>query len=196
VRRKTQKAPGHLSRPTALLATAAHRTRNRTEVRKRPVAGVGPLADFCCLRGVDCCGVYAGKAASGRARPLSRRRSARRADYPALLGPAARGKTRCASCARCAQTAAASQFTKRAGARGHEPCAARRRPFAPVPTRPQPCGQSCAAFEAHAGHRRLQADASSPARGRQEGRSDRDPPHPRTSCTESTRSVTPTSPDS
>ena len=42
------------------------------------------------------------------------------------------------------------------------PCAARRRPFAPGPTRPQPCGQPCAAFEAHAGHRRLQARGRCP----------------------------------
>ena len=68
-------------------------------------------------------------------------------DSPALLGPAARGKTRCASCARSAQTIAASQFTKRAGARGRGPCAARRRPFAPGPARPQPCGQRQRVFE-------------------------------------------------
>ena len=32
-------------------------------------------------------------------------------------------------------------------ARGREPCAARRRPFAPGPTRPQPCGQQRRVFE-------------------------------------------------
>ena len=41
-------------------------------------------------------------------------RSALRADCPALLASRGRRKTRYAGCARCAQTAAASQFTKRA----------------------------------------------------------------------------------
>ena len=53
-------------------------------------------------------------------------RSALRSDCTALLGPGSRRRTHCAHCVRCAQTAAASQLTKRAGARRPRPCAARR----------------------------------------------------------------------
>jgi hypothetical protein len=91
--------------------------------------------------------VRASKAAGGRARPLRRQRSALRADCPAVLGPVARRRTRFASFARYARTTAASQITKRADARGHEPCAPRRCQFAPEPTYPQPCGQRSLVFD-------------------------------------------------
>src|SRR6476660_9028987 len=71
--------------PPRLVQTATHETRERTAVRRRRVADVGPIAAVGRLRGVDGRGVQAGKAADGRARPLSRRRSALRADCPVLL---------------------------------------------------------------------------------------------------------------
>src|SRR5207344_859315 len=46
---------------------------------------------------------------------------------PPLLGLMARRETRFVRCAHSARTIATSQSTKRADARGHEPCAARRR---------------------------------------------------------------------
>ena len=112
-------------------------------------SAVGPLRTLAGLRSFVACeaSTVVAQAARGRARPLSRRRSSLRADCPAVLGLVARRRTRCASCARCAQTTAPSQFTRRAFARGHKPCAPRRRPFAPEPTRPQPCGQRQRVFE-------------------------------------------------
>jgi hypothetical protein len=46
------------------------------------------------------------------------------------------GKTRYAGCARCAQTLAVSQLTKRAARAGHEPSAPRRPRLPPSPTPP------------------------------------------------------------
>jgi hypothetical protein len=77
-----------------------------------------------------------------------RKHSAERAPCGASLRrPAARGSLRCsvlrargrthsAGSARCVQTAAASQFTKRAARAAHKTCAARRRTGAPPDTRP------------------------------------------------------------
>ena len=63
------------------------------------------------------------------------------ADSPAVLGLVARRETRSAHCVRCARTIAASQMTKRAlRARGHEPCAPRRRTMSlPSHTHPRLC---------------------------------------------------------
>jgi hypothetical protein len=106
--------------------------------------------------------VRASKAAGGRARPLRRQRSALRADCPAVLGPVARRRTRFASFARYARTTAASQITKRADARGHEPCAPRRCQFAPEPTYPQPCGQRSLVFDSREQPSLLQARGQCP----------------------------------
>ena len=59
---------------------------------------------------------------------LMRWRSPLRVDCTALLGPGSRRRTHCAHFVRCVQTAAASQMTRRAGARRPRPCAARRHP--------------------------------------------------------------------
>ena len=67
-----------------------------------------------------------------------------RCGSPVLLGPEARGRTPSAHCVRCGRTAAASQFTKRAGARGLGPCDARRPQWAPQACPPPPCGCSVA----------------------------------------------------
>ena len=64
-----------------------------------------------------------------------RRRPALRAGCPAVLDLVARGATRFAHCVSCAQTSAASQLSKRAGARGHKACAPRRLPRAPAAAR-------------------------------------------------------------
>ena len=64
-----------------------------------------------------------------------RRRPARCAGCPAVLDLVARGSTRFAHCVSCAQTSAASQLSKRAGARGHKACAPRRLPRAPAAAR-------------------------------------------------------------
>ena len=53
-------------------------------------------------------------------------RSALQADSTAMLAPGSCRRTHCATCGRCVQTAAASQFTKRAGARRPRHCASRR----------------------------------------------------------------------
>jgi len=69
------------------------------------------------------------------------RRPPLRSGSPPVLGLAARGETRSAHFVRCARTIAASQNTKRAlRARGHEPCAPRRRAMSlPAHTRPRLC---------------------------------------------------------
>ena len=56
----------------------------------------------------------------------------------------ARRGTRYVRCAHCAQTAATSQFTKRAGARGHEPCAPRRLTRAQRPVQARLCSRRLA----------------------------------------------------
>jgi len=75
----------------------------------------GPLRSFVtgCAWGSGWCG----KGTPEQATPLHRWRSARCADYPAMLGLAARRRTRCVRCAHYAQTSATSQSTIRA-ARG------------------------------------------------------------------------------
>jgi len=67
-----------------------------------------------------------GQSRARAVRSASARRSALRADFPAVLGPVARRATRSANGVRCARTGATSQFTKRADARGHGPCVPRR----------------------------------------------------------------------
>ena len=83
-------------------------------------------------------------AAGGTRRGLMLWRSALRADCTALLGPGSRRRTRFVRFAHCAQTAAASQMTKRAlRARRPRPCAARRhrnRPRRVPPAASPTCG--------------------------------------------------------
>ena len=62
-----------------------------------------------------------GKGLCGRGLRRELKRSALRADCPVLLDSRAHGKTRYAGCARCAQTAAVSQSTKRAARATLEP---------------------------------------------------------------------------
>jgi hypothetical protein len=74
-------------------------------------AAFGPLPFYTSVR------VHAERprvAAGGIRRGLMLWRSALRADCTAMLGPRSRRRTRCVSCAHCAQTTAASQMTMRA----------------------------------------------------------------------------------
>ena len=108
--------------------------------RARTVHGASPPRSA--LR-ADCPGL------AGRA--CSREQAARQAQSihwiacvrARLLGLAARRRTRFVRFAHCAQTVAASQFTKRACARGCKPCAARRSAGAPWPARARLCWCSC-----------------------------------------------------
>ncbi len=98
-------------------------------------------------QGGRCMAVVGWEQSRGRAACFaSVRRSALRADFAVLLGLVARRGTRCVRCAHCAQTAATSQTTKRAGARGHEPCAARRRTGAAPAARPRLCQTALALY--------------------------------------------------
>ena len=68
------------------------------------------------------------KGTKRKATPLAGRP---RADCSALLGLCESGRTHCAACGRCVQTAARSQMWMRADARPAKPCAARRLTRAP-----------------------------------------------------------------
>src|SRR5258707_6914618 len=74
---------------------------------------------------------------AGAGAPL--RRSALRADFPPVLGLVARRKLAAFAALTTLKQTRRSQITKRAGARGHEPCAPRRLTGAPAPARPQLC---------------------------------------------------------
>jgi hypothetical protein len=71
--------------------------------------------------------VERGKAAGWYAPALECGSPSLRYGFPAVLGLMARRETRSAHFVRYARTIATSQKTMRAGARGHEPCAPRRR---------------------------------------------------------------------
>jgi hypothetical protein len=95
---------------------------------KRSVADV--RAKFC-----------ASKAAGGWARPLSRRRPTLRAGFPVLLGLRGRLRNSPFCPLRGQRSSAILAVPPLHGGQPSQPCAARRRPFAAEPTRPQPCGQ-------------------------------------------------------
>ncbi len=73
------------------------------------------------------CDRRARKAAGGYAPALECGSPSLREGSPAVLSLVARRETRFTHCVRCARTIATSQNTMRADARGHEPCAPRRR---------------------------------------------------------------------
>jgi hypothetical protein len=85
------------------------------------------------------------------------------ADCPVLLGLVASRITRCASFARSARTHAASQKWRRAGARGREPCGARRCICALPATRTVLCGTGGGAWIEY--HRRCPSRQGEPAGG-------------------------------
>lgn len=80
---------------------------------------------FCFARALPA-SVVALKAGPGQAAARGRSRSVLRTDSPAMLGHAARRRTRCVCCAHSAQTGGAESDNEARCARGHAPCASRR----------------------------------------------------------------------
>jgi len=78
-------------------------------------------------------------------------RSALCADSTAMLAPGSCRRTHCATCGRCVRTAAASQTTRRAGARRPRRCASRR--HRNRPPRAAPAAKSTAGSSRLACHR-------------------------------------------
>ena len=137
----------HFSGSAALGATRGACTAGTNGGPQTARCGRWPACGRCCLRGVDRCGVQAGKAAGGRARPLSRRRSALRTDALrcSVPRPAAELAAR-AALAPLRQLPRVSSRSALARAAAGPALLGAAHSLA-GPTRPQPCGQRQRVFD-------------------------------------------------